>query len=67
MAGVTVKARNAMQSKSTTTVNNEESADELLEETAFEQICDTIFVLIPEGAYVEPENKGVRQEKGPIA
>ncbi|XP_031827865.1 uncharacterized protein LOC116424923 [Nomia melanderi] len=37
-----------MQSKSTTTVNNEESADELMEESAFEQICDTIFVLIPE-------------------
>ncbi|XP_043262077.1 uncharacterized protein LOC122402939 [Colletes gigas] len=37
-----------MQSKSTTTVSNEDTVDELMEESIFEQICDTIFVLIPE-------------------
>ncbi|XP_076653456.1 uncharacterized protein LOC143359404 [Halictus rubicundus] len=37
-----------MQSKSTSTVNNGDTVDELMEESVFEQICDTIFVLIPE-------------------
>lgn len=57
MTGSTVKSKNTMQSKSTTTANNEESADELMEESAFEQICDTIFVLIPEGVYVESKKE----------
>lgn len=38
-----------MHSKSTTTVCNEDNVDESMEEFVFEQICDTIFVLIPEG------------------
>ncbi|XP_033327457.2 uncharacterized protein LOC117221011 [Megalopta genalis] len=37
-----------MQSKSTSTATNGDSVDELMEESVFEQICDTIFVLIPE-------------------
>ncbi|KAK9299532.1 hypothetical protein QLX08_007447 [Tetragonisca angustula] len=37
-----------MQSKSTITVSHENNADESMEESVFEQICDTIFVLIPE-------------------
>ncbi|XP_076237008.1 uncharacterized protein LOC143180877 [Calliopsis andreniformis] len=37
-----------MHSKSTTTVSNEDNVDESMEEFVFEQICDTIFVLIPE-------------------
>ncbi|OAD57450.1 hypothetical protein WN48_02001 [Eufriesea mexicana] len=37
-----------MQSKSTITDSHENDADESMEESVFEQICDTIFVLIPE-------------------
>ncbi|XP_034184937.1 uncharacterized protein LOC117606515 isoform X1 [Osmia lignaria lignaria] len=37
-----------MQSKSTITINNENDTDESMDESVFEQICDTIFVLIPE-------------------
>ncbi|XP_076683920.1 uncharacterized protein LOC143376969 [Andrena cerasifolii] len=37
-----------MQSESTTVVSNEEDVDQSMEESVFEQICDTIFVLIPE-------------------
>ncbi|XP_076160067.1 uncharacterized protein LOC143143077 [Ptiloglossa arizonensis] len=37
-----------MQSKSTTIISNKDVIDELMEESVFEQICDTIFILIPE-------------------
>ncbi|XP_017787378.1 PREDICTED: uncharacterized protein LOC108570101 [Habropoda laboriosa] len=37
-----------MQSKSTITISHDNDADESMEESVFEQICDTIFVLIPE-------------------
>ncbi|XP_012139278.2 uncharacterized protein LOC100874845 [Megachile rotundata] len=37
-----------MQSKSTITITNENGSDKSMEESVFEQICDTIFVLIPE-------------------
>ncbi|CAK9817708.1 hypothetical protein ANTPLA_LOCUS9429 [Anthophora plagiata] len=37
-----------MQSKSTITISHANDADESMEESVFEQICDTIFVLIPE-------------------
>lgn len=38
-----------MQSKSTITASHENEENESMEESVFEQICDTIFVLIPEG------------------
>ncbi|XP_003491858.1 uncharacterized protein LOC117242481 [Bombus vosnesenskii] len=37
-----------MQSKSTITASHENEENESMEESVFEQICDTIFVLIPE-------------------
>ncbi|XP_033196660.1 uncharacterized protein LOC117160197 [Bombus vancouverensis nearcticus] len=37
-----------MQSKSTITASHENEENESMEDSVFEQICDTIFVLIPE-------------------